>query len=166
MAENFPAFQNGGYMKINTKLFGEITINEEKLITFEKGIIGFPYMKRFLLIHDEEKSDSAISWLQSIEEEDFAMPVIDPLKVMEDYNPVVEDELLKELGELIPEETIVFVTITVPKEIEKMTVNLKAPIIINADNKKAEQLIIEDEKYVVKYPIYDILKRKKELKEC
>lgn len=153
-------------MNINTKLFGEINVNNEKLITFEKGIIGFPHMKRFLLIHDEEKSDSAISWLQSIEEEGFAMPVIDPLRAIDDYNPMVEDELLKDLGELTPDETIVFVTITVPKDIEKMTVNLKAPIIINADNKKAEQLIIDDEKYVVKYPIYDILKRKKELKEC
>ena len=42
-------------MKINTKIFGEIEIADEKIVTFENGIIGFPEMKRFALLHDEEK---------------------------------------------------------------------------------------------------------------
>lgn len=34
-------------MKITTKIFGEIEIADEKVITFENGIIGFPELKRF-----------------------------------------------------------------------------------------------------------------------
>lgn len=42
-------------MKAATRLFGEIEIDESKIITFEDGIIGFPDMKKFTLIFDEEK---------------------------------------------------------------------------------------------------------------
>lgn len=147
---------------IHTRIFGDIEVDANKIITFDGGIIGFPELKRFMLIHDRENEKKHISWLQSIDEPDFAMPVIDPLKLVEDYNPVVEDELLSGLGKLSPEEMLVLVTMTIPKDITKMTVNLKAPIIINAASLKAGQIIVDDEKYVVRYPIYDILKSKKE----
>ena len=32
-------------MKINTRIFGEIEIAEDKIITFENGIIGFPDLR-------------------------------------------------------------------------------------------------------------------------
>ena len=147
---------------IHTRIFGDIEVDANKIITFDGGIIGFPELKRFMLIHDRENEKKHISWLQSIDEPDFAMPVIDPLKLVEDYNPIVEDELLSGLGKLLPEEMLVLVTMTIPKDITKMTVNLKAPIIINAASLKAGQIIVDDEKYVVRYPIYDILKSKKE----
>ena len=147
---------------IHTRIFGDIEVDANKIITFDGGIIGFPELKRFMLIHDRENEKKHISWFQSIDEPDFAMPVIDPLKLVEDYNPIVEDELLSGLGKLSPEEMLVLVTMTIPKDITKMTVNLKAPIIINAASLKAGQIIVDDEKYVVRYPIYDILKSKKE----
>lgn len=148
-------------MVITTKLFGEIEIDELKKITFPQGIVGFPDLKDFLLIHDSD-SKGSIRWLQSVQEPAFAMPVIDPLLVKPDYNPSIEDELLKPLGELAEDDTLVLVTITVPAEIENMTVNLKAPIVINGENRMAAQLIIDDDQYLVKFPIYEILKASKE----
>ena len=148
-------------MMITTKLFGDIEVDEEKKITFVQGIVGFPELKDFLLIHDSD-SEGGIRWMQSIQEPAFAMPVIDPLVVVPDYNPTIEDELLKPMGEINEENTLVLVTITVPHEIEKMTVNLKAPIVINGENRKANQIIVDDDKYEVKFPIYEILKAAKE----
>lgn len=148
-------------MKIQTKLFGEIEVDEEKMITFANGIIGFPHMKDFLLIHESD-SKGTIKWLQSIQEPAFAMPVIDPLIVEPDYNPEIEDELLKPLGIVGDADFLVLVTITVPHEVEKMTVNLSGPIIIGADTRKASQIIVESDKYPVKYPIYEKIKKLKE----
>lgn len=145
-------------MKIHTKIFGEIDPDEDKLIIFENGIVGFPQLKRFALIYDVEKGDkSGIRWLQSIEDETFAIPVLDPLFVMPDYNPSVDDNLLNPIGELSPEGMLVLVTLTVPSDLHKMSVNLKAPIIINACTRKACQVIAEGDDYSVKYYIYDIL---------
>ena len=152
-------------MKITTNLFGEIETDDSKVITFLQGIIGFPNLKKFMLIHDVEDDDKKISWLQSIDEPSFALPVIDPLIVDDTYNPEIEDELLNPLEINDLAELLVITTITVPSDITKMTANLKAPIIINASNIKAAQLIVEDEKYLVKYPIYDILKSNKESDE-
>ena len=146
-----------------TKVFGEIEIDDAKIITFDGGIIGFPDLKKFTLLYDSEKS-GGIKWLQSLDEPAFAMPVMDPLAVKETYNPVVEDELLKPLGKLDPEEILVLVTVTVPKDLTKMSVNLQAPIVLNAENKKGCQIIVDNEggEFPVKFMIYDILQEKKE----
>lgn len=150
-------------MVITTKVFGEIEIDDAKIITFDGGIIGFPDLKKFTLLYDSERS-GGIKWLQSLDEPAFAMPVMDPLAVKETYNPVVEDELLKPLGELNPEEILVLVTVTVPKDLTKMSVNLQAPVVLNAENKKGCQIIVENEggEFPVKFMVYDILQKKKE----
>ena len=149
-------------MKITTRVFGEIEIDESKIIRFPAGIIGFPEMTDFALIFDEEKGkESPIRWLQSLQETNFALPVMDPLLVAKDYNPEVEDDHLIPLGEMTADDTLVLVTVTVPKELTKMSVNLQAPIIINADSKKATQIIVDVEKYPIKYYIYDVLQEMK-----
>lgn len=149
-------------MKINTRIFGEIEISDEKIITFENGIIGFPEMKRFTLLHDEEKGNQVgIRFLQSLDEPAFALPVMDPFVVKGDYAPEVEDELLASLGNVTEENVLVLVTVTVPSDLTQMSVNLQGPIIINVDERKACQIIIDTNNYPVKYPIYDILQERK-----
>ena len=152
-------------MNINTRAFGEVVIDDEKIIHFPSGIVGFSDLTEFALIHDEEKGIGAIHWLQSVQEPGFAMPVMDPLIVKPDYNPEVDDELLKQIGELDPEQVLILVTVTVPSDLTKMTVNLKGPIIINTAEKKACQVIVEGDEYPVKFPIYDILKDQKKAGE-
>lgn len=149
-------------MKINTKAFGEVEIAEDKIITFESGIIGFPELKKFTLLHDEEKGAGAgIRFLQSIDEAGFAMPVMDPLIVKPDYDPEVDDELLANLGELTDDNILVLVTVTIPADLTQMSVNLQGPVIINVDERKACQLIVESSAYSVKFPIYEIFKNRK-----
>lgn len=148
-------------MKAATRLFGEIEIDESKIITFEDGIIGFPDMKKFTLIFDEEKEGRpSISWLQSMDEPEIAFLVMDPLFVCETYNPSVEEELLKNLGTIKEDNLYVLVTVTVPQNIKELAVNLKAPIVINTDTRKASQIIVEDD-LPVRYRIYEILEEAK-----
>ena len=144
-------------MTIMTKVFGEITIDDDRIIKFSKGIVGFPDLTDFALLHDSEKGTDSIHWLQSLQEPGFAMPVMDPLRVCPDYNPEVDDEILQNLGELNPDEMLVLVTLTVPKDVKLMSVNLKGPFVINAAEKTAIQVIVEGDEYPVKFPIYDIL---------
>lgn len=150
-------------MKIQTKIFGEIEINEDKLIHFGNGIIGFPEMKDYVLLFEEEETSSfSIAWLQSTEEPLLALPVVDPLSVIESYEPIVEDELLTPLGKMEGEEMLVLSVITVPSKLEDMTINLKAPIIVNSGTRKGCQIIAGNTDLEVKYPVYDILKKVQE----
>ena len=150
-------------MAVDTRIFGYMEIEDEKIIHFENGIIGFPKMKNFALIQDSEDKENAstISWLQSMEEPDMALPVMDPLTVEPDYNPIIEDEFLEPLGEMKEEDVFVLVTVTVPADIKDIAVNLKAPIVINMATNKAGQLIVEND-YPVKHKIYDLLKKNDE----
>lgn len=150
-------------MEVKTRLFGDIKIEEDKIIRFVNGLVGFHELKDFALIHDgDSEGGKGIQWLQSMQDGNFAIPVVNPLQILDNYDPVVEDELLAPLGELAAEDMLVLVTITVPSDITKMTVNLKGPIVINAKNCMACQVIAENEGLEVKYPVYDILKAKKE----
>lgn len=151
-------------VEVNTRIFGKIAVEDEKIIRFEQGILGFPDLKDFTLIYDLDKgNESGIKWLQSIQEPGFAMPVMNPTLIVPDYSPKFDREYLAPLGSnLEPDNILMFVTVTVPKDdVTKTTVNLKAPIIISADCNKAVQLISEGEEYSVKYAIYEALMEKK-----
>lgn len=144
-------------MHINSRLFGEIDVDDSKVISFESGIIGFDDCKRFTLLFDSEKSgQKSIMWLQSIDRPQLAFPVADPMNITEEYNPIVEDEWLEPIGGIEKEEDLyVLVILTVPSDLTRMTANLKAPLIINTDTMKGCQLIVNNEDYEVRYNVYD-----------
>ena len=152
-------------MLVKTRHFGEIDLDEDKVLTFEDGLIGFEDCKRYtILYNNEEGGNNTISWLQSLDVPELALPVISPLSVLADYNPIIEDEVLKPLGELTEENVIILLTLSVPSDITKMSANLKAPLVINADTKKGCQIIAENPDYMVKYNIYELVKKSKEAK--
>ena len=71
------------------------------------------------------------------------MPVMNPLDVKPDYDPEVDDELLASAGNLTPENLLVLVTVSVPSDLKKMSVNLQGPFVINVEEHKACQVIVE-----------------------
>ena len=153
-------------MLVNTRHFGEIDLDESKIIYFENGILGFEDCKKYTLLFDEEDGEKhEFSWLQSLDEAALAIPVISPFLVKENFNPEVEDELLKPLGELTADNLVVLVSVTVPSDIAKITANLKAPFIINSDLRKGIQIIIDNPAYEIKYNFYDQLMAYKAAKE-
>lgn len=150
-------------MKAKTKFFGEVELADEKVLDFPNGLIGFENYTKFAIMYDEEdKGTTRISWLQSLEEPLLALPVIDPLAIIEEYVPVIEDELLVPLGNPADEDLLFLLAMTVPSDMTKVTANMKAPIIINAATKKGAQLIVENEDYPVKFNVYESVQRMKE----
>lgn len=149
-------------MVAETKFFGTIDIEEEKIITFPNGIIGFENLKKFALIYDSEREErSKISWLQSMEEPLMVLPVISPYDVAETYTPIIEDELMKNIGDPADADVLILTSMSIPSDLTKMTANFKAPFIINTVDRKAMQVIVENEDYPVKYNVYDAIEKLK-----
>lgn len=149
-------------MVAETKYFGTIDIEDEKIIKFPMGIIGFENLKNFALIYDVEREErSNISWLQSMEEPLMVLPVINPLDIREEYNPIIEDELIDAIGNPSEDDTLILVTMSIPSDMTKVTANLRAPIIINTATRQAMQVIVENSDYEIKYNIYDVVERLK-----
>ncbi len=145
-------------MKIKTRFFGEIEINENKLIFFEEGLPGFPQLKKFLFMTDEDEN-SPFCWLQSIEDLDIVFTLFDIYSIMEDYNPMVSSDIINCIGEFKEGDILIYTIANIPEDIKKISVNLKAPIVININNNKAKQIISANEEYEIRTYIYDKLKR-------
>ncbi len=153
-------------MKVNTRLFGEIDVAEDRIINFTTGIMGFEEYVHYTLIFNAEKKGN-IMWLQSLDEPELAFTVMDPMKIVPEYNPVVEDEWLAPLGEVETEDDYFLLSVvTVPSDLTKMTANLKAPIVINMKTMKACQIIVNNDDYQVRYNVYDCVKKMKEGAGC
>lgn len=138
--------------EIETRYFGTVGIEEEKIIHFPAGIPGFEEYKDYTIIYDiDSEEEPFFSWLQCVTEKGLAFPIVNPFRVAEDYNPTVEDALLEPLGEFETEDLVVFLLATVPEDVKKATVNMKAPLLFNTKNRQAMQIIAENEDYEIKH---------------
>lgn len=142
-------------MLIHTKCFGEVDIEDKKIVHFPDGLLGFEELKRFTLIYDVKQNGekSKIAWLQAVDEPELALPVMNPFDVKDDYDPVIREALMKDLGDINAENALVLLVVTVPRDVTKTTANLKAPVIINSDTCVGAQIIVENKDYIIKYPI-------------
>ena len=99
-------------MVAETRLFGTVDIAEDKILEFPMGLIGFENLKKFAIIYDSDREErSKISWLQSMEEPALALPIIHPSELIDDYGPIVEDELMKNIGDPADADILMFVTL-------------------------------------------------------
>lgn len=142
-------------MLIKTKHFGTIDIDDEHIITFEEGILGFNDYRKFTVLYEND----VLCWLQSVDNVDIVLPMITTALIFRDYQPEVKDDLILRIGELTDEDLMVHTIIVIPSDIEQMTTNLKAPIIINNKTKKGMQVILEGNMYQVKHNLYQHLKQ-------
>ena len=141
-------------MKIKTTRFGTITIEEEKIITMPFGMLGFPDVKRFVIL--QHKKDSPFFWYQSVNDPMLAFVIMSPFLFKPDYNVDVEN-VLKEMSwneEEKQNNLELYVVVNIPKGApDKMTANFIGPILINNKIHQAVQMVISDSPYTHKFPL-------------
>lgn len=139
-------------MLIDTRYFGQVDIEDSKIIHFENGLFGFEEYTDYTILYDSESEERPFfSWLQSTTEKGLAFPVVNPQNVMPEYDPVVEDALLEPLGEFGENDMVVLLLATVPGDVKKTSVNMKAPLVIHAGSRKGMQIIAENSDYEIKH---------------
>lgn len=151
-------------MKADTRFFGEIEVGDDKILTFDEGILGFSDMKRWTILFDNSNGEksSPISWFQSLDDPALALPVMSPFTVTDDYSPMVEDELLAPLGDFKDEDLLILLALSVPAgHPENTTANFKAPLLINPVNRKGIQIVVNNEDYDIRTNVRDMIEKKK-----
>ena len=143
-------------MKVNTTRFGELQVNKEDVINFPEGLLGFENLKRFFVV--DPGDSTLILWLQSIEDDKIAFPIIEPKIFKPDYVA----KLLPADMNSVELETLtqakIYSILTIPADITQMSANLKAPVVINNEKKVAKQIVLQDSKLSVRYEMYKELK--------
>jgi len=142
-SNNAPAV---GKVRLETKHFGAIEVQEDQIIFLAQGLLGFPEYHRFVLI--EHKKGSPFLWFQCLDNPDLAFAVTDPSYVMSDYQVGRLNGSLAELGAEDPQDLQIFVIITIPKgRPQDMTANLLGPLAINIKNRRGKQLVLDNPRY-------------------
>lgn len=139
-------------MIVQTAYFGEIEIEASKIIHFEHGIPGFEDEKQFILQLVEE--DSGFQVLQSVQTAVLAFIVTNPYAAVIEYSFDLDEATVHALQLHDEKDIAVFSIVTLKETLAQSTVNLKAPIIINTKNKKAKQVILNDETYAIRHPLF------------
>ena len=139
-------------LTVKTSRFGDVEVKENRAVHFPDGLLGFPERKDFVIL--DHKPDSPFFWLQSMDVPELAFVMTDPFLVKNDY-----------LGDLSPsekiffergnrDEIIVFTLVTIPPgEVERMTVNLLGPLVIDAQSRIGKQIILANSGYDHRHPM-------------
>jgi len=142
-------------MKVESKAFGQIDIDEKQKIDFPQGLYGFDDFHDYVLLDAEHQP---FFWLQSTEEKEIAFILINPFLFRPDYEVNVANEELAEIGIKSPENALIFAIVTIPQDGGNMTANLQGPVIINKENMTGKQAILSDVKWKTKHDIIAELK--------
>lgn len=138
-------------MEIMSPIHGAISYELDEVIKFEKSIPGFEDIYNFIIKDTEEESPFKI--LQSIDDINIGFVLISPFDVEKEYEIKLTDELIDRLNIKDSTDVVLYSLVTLNSKVENITVNLKAPIVINIKDKKGEQFIVDKEKYKIKHPL-------------
>ncbi len=139
-------------MIIKTGRFGEIQVAESDVINLKNGILGFPNDTRFCLV--DSADDTMILWLQSLDHPEVAFPLLEPKIFKPDYAVRLSGSELRELELDNVNQSAVFSIVTIPADIAEMTANLKAPLVINLKKQIARQVVLQENEYIIKHPMF------------
>jgi flagellar assembly factor FliW len=139
------------FMKINTKYHGEIEYSDSDIIKIKKGIPGFESLHKFILFNVEDNPYFKV--LHSIEDSTVGLIAVNPFEFIKEYEVKLSDSIISELKVSGEEDVLILTTVTLNSDIEKITTNLKAPIIININSGLGEQIILDNDEYGIKYPL-------------
>ncbi len=139
----------GMEIEIQSTRFGTLVVDDERVINFPNGLLGFPDHKRFALIQTGE--ENYFFWLQSADEPNLAFVVTDPTIFFKDYVVPVREETWSDLQ--LADEAALQCFVICNKVGDWLTGNLLGPILVNAQNRLAQQVVLTEKKWTTRQPL-------------
>lgn len=139
-------------MDIVTTRFGRLSVDDERIMTFPRGLLGFPSYTKYALIQTGE--ENYFFWLQAVEEPSLAFVVTDPSIFFKDYEVPLREEMVADLELTDPSLLQTFVICN--KVDEWLTGNLLGPILVNAANRTAMQVVLTEKKWTTRQPLFKL----------
>jgi len=138
--------------KIVSGKLGEIEFAETDIITLSAPVLGFPDLSDFILISNDKSYP--FLWFQSVQDVNICFILVEPDIFFPDYKPTLNKRELKILGAEGEKDIKLFGIVVVPDQPKNATVNLRAPLALNMEKKLAKQIILEDDKWQIKSPLF------------
>ena len=132
--------QRSRAMKIHTSRFAAIEIEPDDILFFRNGLLGFEDCRHWVLLADTD--NAAVAWLQSMQHADIALPVVSPRRFVTDYQVRLEPADVEALQLTSVEQA--YVSSVVSRDDTSLTMNLRAPLVINLDRRIGCQVVTAD----------------------
>ncbi|MFW6059106.1 MAG: flagellar assembly protein FliW [Phycisphaeraceae bacterium] len=139
-------------MRIETSRFGPVDVEPTRILTFPKGILGFPAYTRYVLL--EAGEDASFWWLQSVDAPDLAFIVTDPTLFVPTYRVPIRGEQMSEMGLSSLDEAQVLVIVN--KRGRTLTGNLQGPLVVHLNDRTGVQLVLSDRRYTTRVPLVEL----------
>lgn len=140
-------------ININTRDFGEVPIDSEKIISFPNGIYAFEEYTSFALLSPLGEGNHPM-WLQSTQKSELCFIVFNPCEMVNGgYSPELMTDQLELIGSPKTDDILYLSIAVIPENHKKSTINLKSPIIVNTNSSVAAQVIVAED-YQIKHPIF------------
>jgi len=135
-------------MEITTNRFGKLDIAQDAVIRFPKGLFGWEDCREWILLADEQ--NEALAWLQSLDRSEVALAVVSPRRFVPGFQMRVARRELSplKLNDVSEAEVLVIVG----KRDQGITLNLKAPVVINLEERLGRQIITNGD-LPIQYPL-------------
>lgn len=127
-------------MNIETSRFGNVEIEADDIIFFRNGLLGFEDCQHWVILADAE--NSSLAWLQSMQYPKVALPVVSPRKFVPGYQVRLDPQDVDLLQLTASEEA--FVLAIVSRDQDVLTLNLRAPLIVNLSRRMGSQIVTVD----------------------
>ena len=137
-------------MKLNTKAYGLIEVDEKQKVIIPQGLFGFDDYSEYVLMDAEHQP---FFWLQSVDVQEIAFILINPFLFRTDYEVNITNEELAEIGINSPDNALIFAIVTIPQDGGPMTANLQGPLVINRENMTGMQAILSDARWRTRHNI-------------
>lgn len=132
---------------VASDLLGTLTVESSTVLTFQKGLLGFPECREFVLLPSEREH---VYWLQSVQYASLAFLLVDPFVFFPGYTvDLAATELVRRPGG--PDEITLLAIVTLPRtRDERPTANLQGPVVIDLRLGQGQQLVIADSSYGIR----------------
>lgn len=128
-------------MQIQSSRFGTLDVHYSDMLFMPQGLIGFETCRHWVLLANEDNEE--VAWLQSVALSEVALPVISPRRFLPQYKLHVHRRDLEILQ--MHQRDKVFVLTVVSRTGDSLTTNLKSPIVLNATQRLAIQVVVTDD---------------------
>ncbi|MHC4994238.1 MAG: flagellar assembly protein FliW [Planctomycetota bacterium] len=136
-------------MIVQTSRFGQVEVDDDRVITFEKGLLGFPRYQQYVLIQPSD--EGYFFWLQSLDSPELAFVVTDPSLFVQDYKVPLKADQMSEMGlESIQDAQVLVI---VNKRGNVLTGNLQGPLVVHTNKKRGHQLVLSDRRFSTRTPL-------------
>lgn len=125
----------------------------DKVFEFPAGLYGFPALKRFLVV-DIPGAGDVLKQLVSADDPAIGFTLVYPFAFFPRYSPDIPPEELAAVGAQSPEQVLLYAIATVPEDFRQATANLRAPLLFNPFSRKGRQVILDDDRYGIRAPLF------------